>query len=144
MLRKRTLKFGTWTTHTQYLSRKLIEITSELKKINVAVVTETKKKGEGSENLGYYDHFYSGVTKDKRAQQRISIFIRKCLRRYITSREAINERLIKINICLHGCKTTIIGSYGINALIQDKEDFFEQLNEEISKIGTSREIIIIS
>jgi hypothetical protein len=107
--------------------------------------TETKKKGEGSENLDHYDHFYSGVTKDKRAQQGISIFIRKNLRRYITSWEAINERLIKMNICLHGYKTTIIGVYGINedALTQNKEEFFEHLNEEISKIGTSRKIIIL-
>jgi hypothetical protein len=145
MLRKRTLNFGTW--NTQSLSRKLMEVTSELKNqgIDVAVVTETKKKGEGSENLGHYDHFYSGVTKDKRAQQGISIFIRKNLRRYITSWEAINERLIKMNICLHGYKTTIIGVYGINedALTQNKEEFFEHLNEEISKIGTSREIIIM-
>jgi hypothetical protein len=145
MLRKRILNFGTW--NTQSLSRKLMEVTSELKnqEIDVAVITETKKKGEGSENLGYYDHFYSGVTKDKRAQQGISIFIRKNLRRYITLWEAINERLIKMNICLHGYKITIIGVYGINedALTQNKEEFFEQLNEEISKIGTSREIIIM-
>lgn len=31
--------------------------------IDIAVITETKKIGQGSENLGYCDHFYSGISK---------------------------------------------------------------------------------
>ena len=108
--------------------------------------TETKKKGTGSENLGYYDHFYSGVAKEKRAQEkRVSILIRKNLRRFITNWEAVNERIIKMNLTIYGYRITILGIYAIteDALIELKDRFFEQLHQVISTIGSSREIILL-
>lgn len=139
------MNIGTW--NVQGLSQKLNDVISESKNANmdIVVLTETKKKGVGSENLGQYDHFFSGVPKDKRAQQGVSILIRKNLRRCITSWEPISQRIIKMNLSIHGNKLTIIGAYAINddALVKDKDEFFEQLSYEISKIGTSREIILI-
>lgn len=44
---------------------------------------ETKKKGPKSENLGFYDHFYNGIIKDKKAQQRVSILIHKSMKKCI-------------------------------------------------------------
>ncbi|XP_063924682.1 uncharacterized protein LOC135138634 [Zophobas morio] len=133
--------------NVQGLSRKSNEIISGLKNIkaDVVVITETKKKGNGFENWGHNDHFYSGVLKDQRAQQGVSILIRTTLRKYITTWEAINQRFIKINLTIKGYKITILGVYGINddSLDNVKEDFFEQLNDEINRIGTSREIIIL-
>lgn len=111
----------------------------------LAVVTETKKKGQGSENLGEYDHFYSGVPKEKRAQQGVSILISKKFRKFITSWEAVSERIIKMNITLYGNRLTIFGVYAVNddALVSKKDEFFEHLHREISSIGRSREIIIL-
>ncbi|XP_072375957.1 pickpocket protein 28-like, partial [Diabrotica undecimpunctata] len=82
--------------------------------LDIAVLTETKKKGMGSEKWSHYDLFYSGVTKDQRAQQGVAIIIRKTLRRHITSWEAINQRLIKMNITIKGSRIAILGVYGIN------------------------------
>ena len=50
-----------------------------------------------------------------------------------------------MNLTIKGYKITILGVYGINddSLDNVKEDFFEQLNDEINRIGTSREIIIL-
>lgn len=97
MQRKRISNFGTW--NVQGLSRKINEVMLELDKqqIQVAAITETKKKGQGSENLGKYDHYYSGVPKEKGAQQGVSIMIAKTLRNYITSWQPISERIIKMN-----------------------------------------------
>lgn len=51
---------------------------------------------------------------------------------------------MKVNMSLGGHKTTIPGCYAVNdALINTKEEFFEVLNEELTKIGTSREIILM-
>lgn len=136
---------GTW--NVQGIARKTNEIISELKelKVDIAVLTETKKKGQGSENPGHYDHFFSGIAKDKRAQQGVSIFIRKGIRNCITSWEAINERLIKMNFSFNGQKVTIIGVYAVNddALVNKKDELFEQLSFEITKIGHSREIVLL-
>ena len=78
--RKRTMQFGTW--NVQGLLNKMNEVTHEIRELNVdvAVITETKKKGQGSENLGHHDHFFSGVPKQKRAQQGVSILICKIFR----------------------------------------------------------------
>ena len=51
--RKRTTIFGTW--NVQGISRKVNEVASELKhlKVDIAILTETKKKGKGSESWEY-------------------------------------------------------------------------------------------
>lgn len=120
---------------------------SEIKKnsVDIAVITETKKKGSGSENLGCYDMFYSGVSKDQRAQQGVAILVRKELRRCINSWEAIDQRIVKMNLTLHGHKITLLGVYGVNddALVAVKDRFFEQLNDEVLKVGAAREVILI-
>lgn len=43
-------------------------VISELKQLNItiAVLIEIKKKGQVSENLRLYDHFYSEIEKEKR------------------------------------------------------------------------------
>ena len=137
--------YGTW--NVQGLSRKTNEVVAELQnaRVDIGVITETKRKGKGSENWGYYDHFYSGVSKDQRAQQGVSILIRRNLRKYVTTWEAISPRLIKLNLTLKGHRMVILGVYGINddSPVNVKEEFFEQLNDEITKIGTSRDIVVL-
>jgi len=144
-LRKRTINIGTW--NVQGFGRKINEVFFEVKrlKMDVMVITETKKKGQGSENLGEYDCFYSGVSKDKRAQQGVAVLIRKKYRKCITSWEPINERLIKINLTIRGRKITILGVYAVNddTLANNKDKFFESLHCEINKISGTREIIIL-
>ena len=125
----------------------MTEVVSEIKKneIDIAVITETKKKGNGSENLGSYDTFYSGVSKDQRAQQGVAILIRRELRKHINSWEAIDQRIIKMNLTLHGHKITLLGVYGVNddATVLVKDQFFEQLNDEVLKVGATREVIVM-
>lgn len=139
------MNFSTW--NVQGWTNKINEVVYELHKsdITLAVITETKKKGKGSENLGHFDHFYSGVPKDKRAQQGVSILISKKLRKYITSWDPISERIIKMNLTLNAHKITILGVYAVNddALVNQKNEFFEQLHQQITNIGDTREIIIL-
>ena len=144
-LRKTTLAFGTW--NVQGISKKLTEVVSEIKNngIDVAVITETKKKGHGSESLGDYDLFYSGVPKHQRAQQGVAILIRKKFRKNIKNWEAINARMIKMNLTMHGHRVTILGVYGVNddATIALKDQFFEELDEEVVKVGSGREVLVL-
>ena len=137
--------FGTW--NVQGISNKLTEVVSEVNKYNVdvAVLTETKKKGTGSESLGCYDLFYSGVSKDQRAQQGVAILIRKSLRPSITTWEAVDQRIIRMHLTLHGHKVALLGVYGVNddAPVNLKDQFFEQLNDEVLRVGRTREVIIM-
>ena len=111
---------------------------------DITILTETKKKGNGVETLGPYVHFYSGVSKEKKAKQGVSILVKKRYKRYITAWEAINENMIKLHMNLFGKKLCILGIYAISEdeNISVKEDFFGKLNEEIAEVGNSREILI--
>ena len=55
------MKFGTW--NVQGCRNKMEELITEINiiKMDVTVLTETKKKGTGSETLGNYIHLFSGV-----------------------------------------------------------------------------------
>lgn len=97
--RKRTLNLDTW--NVQDINRKINKVITELKELNIdlAAITETKRKEQESENLGAYDHFYSGVSKTTRASKGISVIIHRRWRKYIKIWEAVSERIIRINMC---------------------------------------------
>ena len=109
------------------------------------ILTETKKKGNGVEVLGPYLHFYSGVPKETRAKQGVSILVKKRYKRNITTWEAINENMINLHVNMFGKKLCILGIHAIsddeNILI--KEDFWGKLSEVIAEIGNSRKILIV-
>ena len=73
----------------------------ELKQ-DITILTETKRKVNEVEILGPCLHFYSGVTKEKRANRGISILLKKRYKRYITTSETINENMIKLHMNLFG------------------------------------------
>lgn len=66
MLRERSVIFG--SLKAQGLFRK--EVLAELRKwkIDPAVITETRKKVQGTKNLGRYDHFHNFMQKECRTQ----------------------------------------------------------------------------
>jgi hypothetical protein len=68
------------------------------KKMDVVVLTETRKKGAGSETLGNYIHLYSGVKKYERAKGGISVLINKKWKGSIKNWEFIYERILKLDM----------------------------------------------
>lgn len=131
----------------QGLKGKIEDISHELEqqKIDIAVLTKTKKKGSGTEFIADYLHIYSGVKKSERAKRGISIMIK---RKHIVNLhhwETTNERIITANMQIKGHRITIIGAYGPNtdASQSDKEEFYEQLNDILIKLGNQREIILL-
>jgi len=83
-------------------------------KMDVVVLTETKKKGTGSEALGNYIHLFSGVKKYERARRGVSILTNKKWKGSIKSWEAIDERTLKLDMNIWGYKLTIIAIYAPN------------------------------
>ena len=51
-------------------------------KHDFTILKETKKKGNVVETLGPYIHLYSGVPKEKRANRRVSILVKRRYKRY--------------------------------------------------------------
>jgi len=64
--------------------------------------------------LGKYIHLFSGVMKYERAKRGVSILINKKWKDSIKSWEAIDERILKLDMKTWGYKLTIIGIYAPN------------------------------
>jgi len=47
------------------------------RKIDIAILTETKKKNKGSEDTGYYVMIYSGVPANQWASLGVAVAVRK-------------------------------------------------------------------
>jgi exonuclease III len=97
-LRNTTLKFGTW--NVQGCRNKMEEIISEVStmKMDAVVLTETKKKGAGSETLGNKIHIFSGVKKYERTKRGVSVLINKKWKGSIKNWESIDERILKLDM----------------------------------------------
>jgi hypothetical protein len=80
---KRTIRLG--TLNVQGMGNKTGEIIKGLEELqqDITILTETKKKENRVEILGPYLHFYSGVSKGKRAKRGASILVKKRYKRYI-------------------------------------------------------------
>lgn len=142
--RKWTLNFRIW--NIQGLGTKQKEVLWELTRLNidVAILSETKKKGTGSEKLGEFSHFYSGVDKSCRAKAGVALLIRKKLVRHIESWEAINERIMTLRLRVRGHKVVIVGVYAPNddANVGVKETFYETLTSVIEGIPQDCEVVL--
>ncbi|XP_044745745.1 uncharacterized protein LOC123307480 [Coccinella septempunctata] len=137
--------FGTW--NVQGIRGKLVEVEKVMKqgKVDIVALTETKKKGNGIEQVGDYIHVYSGVPKSNRASKGVSLLIKKELKHKLTDWEAVNERIISANFNLKGHRTTVIGVYAPNedATVLEKDQFQEQLEDVLVRVGNQREVILL-
>ena len=79
-------------------------------KMDVIGLTETKRKGTGSEIVGGYVYLYSGVSKDRRTERGVSILIKKIFKKGIANWEAVNEN-ITVNLNYLGIKITVFCVY---------------------------------
>ncbi|KAF8767855.1 hypothetical protein HNY73_020741 [Argiope bruennichi] len=146
-----SLIFGTW--NVRGLTEKKRETFSEIERENVDVVilTETKLKETGSENYGKYVHLYSGVRKKEHGQAGVSILMKKDLG-FIESWEAVNERIIKADLNIHGQKITIMGVYWLDETpktkddsqeAETKDDFQKTFEEKLKNVTEERKLIIL-
>lgn len=138
------MNIGTW--NIQGIAGKIELIAKEAKNLNMEIIalTETKKKGSGTDIIGDYIHIYSGVPKDHRAKRGVSLLINKKWKNKITNWEPINENILKIS--LNVFQTDII--IAVYALSDDqpvtkKDKFFAELDVVISDIESSREVILL-
>jgi len=71
------LKVATWNVWG--IAEKMDELQTELlkRKIDIAIITETKKQNKGSEDIGNYVMIYCGVPANQWASSGVAIAIRK-------------------------------------------------------------------
>ena len=87
------MKVGCWNIQGLNTKTHTVPIEVEKCKLDIVVLSETKKKGSGDEILDKYLHFWSGVDKGVRAQAGVSILIKKEFKHKIKNWRFINERI---------------------------------------------------
>ena len=93
--------------------------------MDVIGLTETKRKGTGTEIVRDYVHLYSGVSKDRRAERGVSILIKKKFKKGITNWEAVNENIITVNINRLGTEIMVLCVYAPSNDKVEKDQFMK-------------------
>jgi len=117
----------------------------ELKKANVdiAVIPETKKKLQGSQELEDYILLYSGVPTNQRAFAGIAIMIKAKFRNTIHSYMFVNERTLQLRYKLQRGYLTLLAVYAPEeGKTEQTEEFYETLQDQIDKINKNDYIIV--
>lgn len=142
--RRRKIVCGAW--NIQGWRTKDKEVIDEFKRMNIdiMVISETKKKGSGIEDIDGVFHCWSGVRKEERAKAGVGVLIKNKWRKSIKSWEPINERIIKVEMDLLGRHVVILGVYGPTAdrSEREREEFMETLQEQVEKVNQSQELIL--
>lgn len=112
--------------------------------MDILIISETKKKGNGTENLNGIIHCWSGVQNGERAKAGVGILINKKLKNCIQTREPINEKIIRIVMKMYGREFMTLSVYGPNEdrPVIEKEYFMDSLKEQLEKVKDTQEIII--
>jgi len=141
--RKRTtnpglLKIGVWNVRGLYGKEKLLQ-----EDVDKAVIPETKKKLKGSQELEDYVLLYSGVPTNKRAAAGVAIMIKTTLKKRIHSYMFINERILQLRYKLQRGYLTLIAVYAPEeGKLEQTEDFYETLQDQVDKINKNDYIIV--
>ena len=130
------IKIGTWNVRS--LTHKEQELCEELEnnQIQIAVITETKKKLKGTNELKNYIMLYSGVNQEERAAAGVAILINNQIKDRIRSYKIVNSRIIVLRISVDRGYLTIIGVYAPEeGRTEESEKFYLELQKVISSIN---------
>ncbi|CAH1975795.1 unnamed protein product [Acanthoscelides obtectus] len=143
--RKRLTNIGCW--NIQGLNTKDDQVFRELHTydIDIAVLSETKKKGQGNSYKDEYICFWSGVEKSKRAKAGVAIAIKKVMEKFIMDWNPVDERIITVDMKIKGREIKIFGIYAPtdDSDTNTKDKFFDKLSEELDKTKNRQEIVLI-
>jgi len=124
------LKVATW--NVRGIAEKMEELQRELlkRKIDIAIITETKKKSKGSEDISNYLMIYCGVPTNQWASSGVAIAIRKDWKYKMLDYTWISDRLIETRIKVLNRNFTIVGVYApVEGKEQDTEEFYRELQK---------------
>ncbi|KAJ4428628.1 hypothetical protein ANN_24673 [Periplaneta americana] len=139
------LRFGTW--NIKMLNGKEVEVIQEMEiyKIDLLGISEVRKKGNGVKTLdkGHVLR-YSGVSWNSRANEGVGIIVMKEMDRKVTSWEAINSRIMYLDLEVEILITLI----QVSAPMEDsgaaeKDYFYEELQKQMDSAEDRRRKVIV-
>jgi len=150
--------FGAWNVRTlldsltaERPARRSALVARELARYNVdiAALSETRLPNEGqlTEVGGGYTFFWSGRCSTERRESGVGFAVKSSLVRLLVGPpKGINDRLMTLQIPLHGGKTaTLVSVYAPTMTNPDdvKDKFYEELDTVISSVPKPEKLIIL-
>lgn len=139
------MNIGTW--NVRGLNLKSVEVFEKLSRwdVEIAVLSETKKKGQGIEEVKDYIHIFSGVNKEVRAKRGVSIAISRKYKNSIKSWTCVNENILTLDFKIKGIEMVFIGIYAPNddAPETEKIAFFNQLTSVLDGIANRKDVFLL-
>lgn len=140
---KDIMNLGVW--NVRGLRNKEKELENELmsKRINIAVISETKLKCKGTKDLDNYVMIYNGKPQNERASSGVAILIDKKWKNKLHSYTFINDRILMTRFNIERGHLTIIGVYAPEeGKKEDTEEFYENLQKQLHKWNKKDYLII--
>ena len=112
---KRVSRFKCATWNIRGLGEKEEELDETLNEnnIKISVITESKKKLQGTKMTEHYTVIYSGVDRHIRGQSGVMIWIHKSISNKIDNYKFWNNRVIETRLKTQRGHFTILGVYGV-------------------------------
>ena len=103
--------FATWNVRS--LALKEFELLNRLRErsINMAVITEIKKKLKGTRDIDDFVMIYSGVSQNNRAVCGVAVLLDKKSKRKIVSYTFVSERIIILRLKIERDYFSVFGVY---------------------------------
>lgn len=144
--RKRNIiKIATWNVRTMMIAGKMEEIALELEKykIDIAAIQEIRWKGNGAVRKDKYEMRYSGG--EKQGRNGVGFIIRGKVKQKVLEFNPISDRMAYIRIAATPSKISILNVYAPTEMAEEasKDQFYEDLDEELSRIPKEDTIIVL-
>lgn len=138
------IQIATW--NVRGLTDKIHELQNELsdRKIDIAVITETKKKMQGTIDLEKYTMIYGGVPMEQRASAGVAVLVNSIWKKKIHSYTWYSERIIVLKFKIDRGYLSIIGVYAPeDGRKTESEKFYQQLQYVIGKCNKNVYIALV-
>ena len=112
--------------------------------INISVITESKKKLQGTKETEHYTVIYSGVERHIRGQSGVMIWIQKSISNKIDRYKFWNDRVIETRLKTQRWHLAILGVYApTEGRDELNEEFYETLQKMLDKVNKNDYIMLI-
>jgi len=143
--KRNTLRIATW--NIQSWNTKSNEVLEELTShnIDICAISETKKKGKGSQQMGLYIMIYSGKPKNERASAGVGLLLHQKFLPNIDKISYTNERILQTTLLVDNKHIELISVYApdISKSRSECEDFYSALQDTLDTIPHDHHIIIM-
>ncbi|XP_056647266.1 craniofacial development protein 2-like [Diorhabda sublineata] len=139
------VRLGSWNITSWSNKDYKVVVEIEKNKIDFCALSETKKKGNGSQRYQNYILFYSGVDKNLRAPGGVGLLVNKKFEKDIKEVQYISHSIIQITVELANERTHLLSIYApdVSKLKEEREAFFDALQAMLDKIPSKDKVFIM-